>query len=84
MIGLEKGKVILSEYDINWPLEFEKEKIVIQNTLTENEIRIEHIGSTSVENICAKPIIDILVGINHFDEGYIHMDVKLWDDLRTG
>ncbi len=58
MIGLEKGKVILSEYDINWPLEFEKEKIVIQNTLTENEIRIEHIGSTSVENICSKqPVI---------------------------
>jgi len=70
MIGLEKGKVLLSEYDINWPLEFENEKKSIQNTLTENEIRIEHIGSTSVENLCAKPIIDILIGINHFDEGY--------------
>jgi GrpB-like predicted nucleotidyltransferase (UPF0157 family) len=70
MIGLEKGKVLLSEYDTNWPLEFENEKKSIQNTLTENEIRIEHVGSTSVENLCAKPIIDILIGINHFDEGY--------------
>jgi len=70
MLGLERGKVILSEYDVNWPLEFENEKKSIQNTLTENEIRIEHIGSTSVENLCAKPIIDILIGIKHFDEGH--------------
>ena len=70
MIGLEKGKVKLAEYDENWPFEFENEKNAIQRVIQKNEIAIEHIGSTSVKELCAKPIIDILIGIEHFDDGF--------------
>ena len=70
MIGLEKGKVILSEYDENWSVEFENEKKAILEAILDCNIVVEHAGSTSVEHICAKPIIDILIGIEHFKDGF--------------
>ena len=70
MIGLEKGKVILAEYDENWVVEFENERNAIQRAISDYKIAIEHVGSTSVESLCAKPIIDILIGIKHFNDGF--------------
>ena len=70
MIGLEKGKVILAEYDENWAVEFENERNAIQRAITDYKIGIEHVGSTSVESLCAKPIIDILIGIERFNDGF--------------
>ena len=70
MIGLEKGKVKLAEFDKNWVVEFENEKNAIQRAITSYKIGIEHVGSTSIEFLCAKPIIDILIGIEHFNDGF--------------
>ncbi|NOR45469.1 MAG: GrpB family protein [Candidatus Delongbacteria bacterium] len=70
MIGLEKGKVILVEYDKSWGVEFENEKNSIQRAITDYKIGVEHVGSTSIDSLCAKPIIDILIGIEHFDDGF--------------
>ena len=69
MIGLERGKVILAEYDEDWANEFENEKNSIRQALSDYNITIEHIGSTSVRSLCAKPIIDILIGIDHLNDG---------------
>lgn len=56
--------VILSNPDPNWSKFFEVEKRKIEQILgLENIIRIEHIGSTAVENLISKPTIDILVEI---------------------
>ncbi len=64
MIGLEKGIVKVAEYDKNWQDIFEREKSEIQKILGNKAIEIQHIGSTSIPKSCAKPIIDILIGVN--------------------
>ncbi|WP_051962657.1 GrpB family protein [Mesoaciditoga lauensis] len=57
--------VVIEEYNPEWPKMFENEKQRI-NALSEN-VSVEHIGSTSVEGACAKPIIDILVGVKKLE-----------------
>jgi len=64
MIGLEKGIVKVAEYDGNWQEIFVKERSELRNILGDKAIDIQHIGSTSVPGSCAKPIIDILIGMN--------------------
>ena len=63
MIGLEKDIVRITEYDKNWQEVFEKENSELRKLLGEKAIGIQHIGSTSVPQGCAKPIIDILIGV---------------------
>ena len=59
--GREKRPVVLVEYDRGWPGRFERERRRIQNALGEAVTRIEHIGSTAVPGLAAKPIVDVLV-----------------------
>lgn len=56
-------KVTIEPYNPNWVARFEKEKAKIAEALAPLQPTIDHIGSTSIEDICAKPIIDILVGL---------------------
>ncbi|MBD1941889.1 GrpB family protein, partial [Coleofasciculus sp. FACHB-712] len=51
------------DYDTNWPIQFEQEKLQILHALGNAVLDIHHIGSTSVPGLAAKPIIDILVGL---------------------
>jgi len=56
--------VILSEPDPEWPRLFHHEESRIRNALgATNIVRIEHIGSTAVPNLKAKPTIDILLEV---------------------
>lgn len=55
--------IIITEYDPRWPAMFAAEKARIIGVLGYQAIAIEHIGSTAVPGLCAKPIIDILVGV---------------------
>ena len=57
-------KIKLEKHNTNWTNIFQKLKYKITNNINENNISIEHIGSTSVNNLASKPIIDILIGIN--------------------
>lgn len=59
--GFEKREVKLLDYDRDWPRKFETHARVIADALRDFALRIEHIGSTSVPGLAAKPIIDILV-----------------------
>lgn len=63
MIGLKKGIVKVAEYDENWQEIFENEKSELRKILGDKAIDIQHIGSTSIPKSCAKPIIDILIGM---------------------
>lgn len=54
--------VRLLPYDSTWPLEFDAEAERIYRACDELQIRLEHIGSTAVPGLAAKPIIDILAG----------------------
>ena len=49
----------------NWKSIFEKEKVLIESQFRINNPKIEHIGSTSIKELAAKPTIDIMVGFNN-------------------
>jgi GrpB-like predicted nucleotidyltransferase (UPF0157 family) len=54
-------RVTLAEYDPRWPSPFEHQANCISTSLEGTALLIEHIGSTSVVGLSAKPIIDILL-----------------------
>jgi GrpB-like predicted nucleotidyltransferase (UPF0157 family) len=54
--------VSLVPYDSTWPLEFAAEAERIERACAGLPIRLEHIGSTAVPGLAAKPVIDILAG----------------------
>ena len=59
-------KVIIAEYSSTWPALFEQEKKILKRALGKNENIIEHMGSTSVVGLAAKPVIDIMIGLRDF------------------
>jgi GrpB-like predicted nucleotidyltransferase (UPF0157 family) len=60
--------VKIVDYDQNWPKVFEKEKKLILSAVGHIVVRIEHIGSTAVPGLSAKPIVDILVAVKHLSD----------------
>ena len=65
MLGLNKDKVVLVPYDPTWAKEFEKEKKILKKILGKNALDIQHVGSTSIPGLSAKPIIDIAVAVEN-------------------
>jgi GrpB-like predicted nucleotidyltransferase (UPF0157 family) len=59
--GAEQREIRISDYDPDWPAKFQKHAKTIADALGPSALRIEHVGSTSVPGLAAKPIIDILV-----------------------
>ena len=67
--GEEKLQIQIVDYDAGWPKKFEVHARVIADALGSVALQIDHIGSTSVPGLAAKPIIDILVIVqNSADE----------------
>ena len=64
--------VVVLPYDEQWKQDFLQIKGELQNALGELALRIEHVGSTSVQGLSAKPIIDIDVVIK---------DCSVFDDV---
>ena len=63
------GTVNVVEYDPTWPRLFSRERQRIQQILGDTALSVDHVGSTSVPGLAAKPIIDIdLVVPNSADE----------------
>jgi GrpB-like predicted nucleotidyltransferase (UPF0157 family) len=59
--GRLDGPVTLAPYDPAWPASFAREAARIREALGERALLVEHVGSTSVPGLDAKPIIDILL-----------------------
>ena len=55
------ARILLVAYDPTWPDRFQREAERIGRALGEHALRIEHVGSTAVPGLAAKPIIDILL-----------------------
>jgi GrpB-like predicted nucleotidyltransferase (UPF0157 family) len=51
------------DYDGSWPRQYEEEKRRILAAIGRSVAAVEHVGSTAVPGLAAKPIIDILVGL---------------------
>lgn len=62
-IGLKRGTVRLAPYNPMWQELFEVEKITLLNHVGNYISEIEHIGSTSVPGLSAKPIIDMIAAV---------------------
>ena len=60
--------VAVVDYDPRWPGQFEEEKARILAAVGPRILAVEHIGSTAVPGLAAKPIIDILAGIRHLED----------------
>jgi GrpB-like predicted nucleotidyltransferase (UPF0157 family) len=55
--------IALSAYDPDWPAQYEGEATKIRAALCKRALVLQHVGSTSIPGLCAKPIIDILLAV---------------------
>ena len=56
--------ILLEEYDDNWPARFEREAARVRAALGERVLDLEHVGSTAVPGLRAKPIVDIVLAVS--------------------
>ncbi|WDV45174.1 GrpB family protein [Clostridiaceae bacterium M8S5] len=61
-------KIIVEPYNPNWKTEFEKARKFYEELLVEVNTKIEHVGSTSVEGLWAKPILDIAIIVKNEED----------------
>jgi GrpB-like predicted nucleotidyltransferase (UPF0157 family)/GNAT superfamily N-acetyltransferase len=67
MIGLERDRVRLVPYTAEWKRLFEEEKARLQAAIGPYVLDIQHVGSTSIPGMVAKPIIDIGISVTSFE-----------------
>jgi len=67
MIGLLAGTVQVVPYDPEWEALFAAERERIAAAIGHTVVAIEHVGSTAVPTLAAKPIIDIAVGVKSLE-----------------
>jgi GrpB-like predicted nucleotidyltransferase (UPF0157 family) len=57
------GPVTLVDYSEQWPLQYQREAERIRSPLGDRALLVEHVGSTSVPGLAAKPVIDICLAV---------------------
>ncbi len=67
MLGLKHGTVALCPHETQWENEAERTAGKLKAVLGETAVDIQHVGSTAIKTIAAKPIIDLAVGVRNFD-----------------
>ncbi len=70
-LGLEKGVVRLVPHNPQWKKVFEQEKERLNEAIGQYVLDIQHIGSTAVEGIHTKPIVDIGVAVESFEGAFV-------------
>lgn len=78
MLGLKKNLNLLVDYDPLWVSAFVEERERLARALGSIAKGIEHYGSTAVPGMRAKPILDILIGVNPLDDW-----AKCWGPLEA-
>ena len=66
--GPEKRDIVLVDYRPDWPAAFRREREKIVRALGATARRVDHIGSTAVPGLVAKPIIDIDLSVPDADD----------------
>lgn len=77
-LGVKRDEVRLEAHCDEWKKEFLRVKQDILNATPIQENRIEHIGSTAIKNIVAKPILDLVVGVDDIE----NVDKSIFQGLR--
>src|SRR6202011_4714684 len=60
--------IAVVDYDVGWPDEFARERKRILELVGAYIVELEHYGSTAIPGLAAKPIIDMLAGVQDVDE----------------
>jgi GrpB-like predicted nucleotidyltransferase (UPF0157 family) len=83
--GIENRQLVLKDYDDRWRSTYLDHQRRIGAALSATEVEIEHIGSTSVPGLAAKPIIDIVVTVHDItaEEDYLDVLVAAGYELRV-
>ena len=80
-------KINIVPYNDEWPLLFETIKKEIKKSIIDNKVIIEHIGSTSVNNLASKPIkitqVKILTHLTLFLQAFIQARIRKNRTLAT-
>lgn len=67
MVGLDRQQVRLESHREDWQECYRAEVARLSNTIGDESIRFEHVGSTAIEGVPAKPVIDILATVETID-----------------
>ena len=67
MLGLNRNNVVLSTYNSGWELAFQDEKKSILDKFGNKVVAVEHVGSTAIPGMSAKPVLDFMVAIESLD-----------------
>ena len=62
-LGLKRGTVALAKAHDAWNAHFERERVRLRKIVGPLALDIQHVGSTAIPGLFAKPIIDILMAI---------------------
>ncbi len=68
MGGLKSNEVYLVAYDAGWPRLFACEAAELRLALGALALKVEHIGSTAVPGLASKPIVDVAVETESFED----------------
>lgn len=68
MLGLKRGTVRLLPHQTSWEESAAQTIELLWTVMDGIAVDIQHIGSTAIRHICAKPIIDLAVGVRHLDD----------------
>ena len=68
MLGLKRGTVKLLPHQSSWEMTAQQTIEMLWTVLDGIAVDIQHIGSTAIRHIHAKPIIDLAVGVNSLDD----------------
>lgn len=66
-LGLPAGRVVLRRAHVEWAAAFELERTRIVDAVGRRVRRIEHVGSTAIPDVPAKPVLDLLVGVDELE-----------------
>jgi GrpB-like predicted nucleotidyltransferase (UPF0157 family) len=69
MLGLLHSKTIVVPYDREWANLFDQEERLIREAIGQFVVDIQHVGSTSIPGMDAKPVIDMGVALARFEDG---------------
>ncbi|WP_299119349.1 GrpB family protein, partial [uncultured Eubacterium sp.] len=71
-LGLKRGTMQLEPHDKQWDEAAIQTIRKLKSILCDDDIDIQHIGSTAIPAIKAKPVIDIVVGVTDFERIMLH------------
>lgn len=68
MLGLKRGQVELCDHEVLWEVAARNTIRELKSIFGDTALDIQHVGSTAIKTIKAKPIIDIVVGVSSLEE----------------